>query len=69
MIYKTILFDQDAGVATITFNRPDKLNALNHDMLSEFKHILDQVSLPWRPGSSRLPPTKPGLPWRPWKSR
>jgi enoyl-CoA hydratase len=44
MSYKTILFDQEAGVATITFNRPDKLNALNHEMLSEFRQALEQVS-------------------------
>jgi len=43
MSYKTILFDQDAGVVTITFNRPDKLNALNHEMLSEFKDAVDRV--------------------------
>ncbi len=43
MSYQTILFDQEAGVATITFNRPDKLNALNHEMLSEFKEALDRV--------------------------
>jgi enoyl-CoA hydratase len=44
MTYQTILFDQEAGVATITFNRPDKLNALNHEMFSEFKDALDRVS-------------------------
>ena len=44
MSYQTILFDQEAGVATITFNRPDKLNALNHEMLTEFKDALDRVS-------------------------
>ena len=44
MSYQTILFDQEAGVATITFNRPDKLNALNHEMLSEFKDAVDRVS-------------------------
>jgi enoyl-CoA hydratase len=44
MSYQTILFDQEAGVATITFNRPDRLNALNHEMLSEFKDALDRVS-------------------------
>jgi enoyl-CoA hydratase len=44
MTYQTILFDQKAGVATITFNRPDRLNVLNHEMLSEFKDALEQVS-------------------------
>ncbi len=44
MSYQTILFDQEAGVATITFNRPDKLNALNHEMLTEFRDALDRVS-------------------------
>ncbi len=43
MAYETILFDVDAGVATITFNRPEKLNALNHQMLSEFAAALEQV--------------------------
>ena len=45
MSYQTILFDQEAGVATITFNRPDRLNALNHEMLSEFRDALDRVRL------------------------
>jgi enoyl-CoA hydratase len=44
MSYQTILFEQEAGVATITFNRPDKLNAINHEMLSEFKEAVDRVS-------------------------
>jgi enoyl-CoA hydratase len=43
MSYQTILFDHEAGVATITFNRPDRLNALNHEMLSEFRDALDRV--------------------------
>jgi enoyl-CoA hydratase len=44
MSYQTILFDQEAAVATITFNRPDKLNALNQEMLAEFRDALDRVS-------------------------
>jgi enoyl-CoA hydratase len=45
MSYQTILFDHEAGVATLTFNRPDRLNALNHEMLAEFRDALDRVSL------------------------
>ena len=44
MSYQTILFEQESGVATITFNRPDRLNALSHEMLAEFKDAVDRVS-------------------------
>jgi enoyl-CoA hydratase len=44
MSYQTILFEVDGAIATITFNRPDRLNALNHEMLAEFRDALDRVS-------------------------
>jgi enoyl-CoA hydratase/carnithine racemase len=34
--YETILVDVDEGVATVTFNRPEKMNAFNHQMTVEF---------------------------------
>jgi enoyl-CoA hydratase len=43
MSNQTILFEVADGIATITFNRPDKLNALNHEMLSEFADAVGQV--------------------------
>jgi enoyl-CoA hydratase len=43
MSYQTILFDVADGIATITFNRPDKLNTLTREMLSEFRDVLEQV--------------------------
>lgn len=39
-----ILHDVDAGVATLTFNRPDKLNALTPAMLDEFFSRVEQAA-------------------------
>ena len=44
MSYQTILFVVEDGIATITFNRPEKLNALTHQMLSEFADAVARVS-------------------------
>lgn len=41
MTFETILFDVSSGVATITLNRPDKLNAfipaMNHDVMAAIR--------------------------------
>ena len=39
-----ILYQVDAGVATLTFNRPDKLNALSPAMLNEFFARVEQAA-------------------------
>ncbi|MEW6388413.1 MAG: enoyl-CoA hydratase [Thermodesulfobacteriota bacterium] len=44
MSYETLLFTQEEGVAVLTFNRPDKMNALNPRMRSELAEALDRVS-------------------------
>jgi enoyl-CoA hydratase len=44
MTYQTILYELDAGIATITFNRPKALNALSNELLDEFHRALDAVA-------------------------
>src|SRR5690606_13120201 len=42
MSYESILFEVQEGVATITLNRPDKLNAFNGQMTQETIDALKQ---------------------------
>ena len=42
-MFKTILFDVQEGVATLTLNRPDTLNALTFELMREVGQALDQV--------------------------
>ena len=41
---KTILVERDDAIVTITINRPDKLNALNPDVLRELTRAVYEVS-------------------------
>ncbi len=43
MDYKTILYDVEDGVLTLTLNRPDALNAFNRDMLYEMCDAFDRA--------------------------
>jgi len=43
MAYETILFDVSEGVATLTLNRPDKLNSFNTQMHGEIADALQKV--------------------------
>jgi len=40
----TILYDVAGRVATITFNRPDVLNATNDDFYKEFARLLSEIA-------------------------
>ncbi len=44
MTYKFIDLQVESGIATITFNRPDKRNAMSDDMRSEFIDGLERVA-------------------------
>ncbi len=42
--FKAILYEKRDGSATVTFNRPDVLNAVNHQMLTELSTALKDAS-------------------------
>src|ERR1700758_1070470 len=42
-MYETILFDVSEGIATITLNRPDKLNAFTSTMTAELIDAFDRT--------------------------
>lgn len=44
MTYTFIDLQINAGIATLTLNRPDKRNAMSDDMRTEFIHALERVS-------------------------
>ncbi len=42
-MYKTLLTELEKGTLVITVNRPDKMNALNKDVIEELGIVLDEV--------------------------
>jgi enoyl-CoA hydratase len=44
MAYANIVYEVKEGIATITFNRPKALNALNSALLAEFSQALDDIA-------------------------
>ena len=44
MTYQTLLFDLRDGIALITINRPDKLNALNDQVMAELADVAQRLA-------------------------
>ena len=42
-MYQTILTELSDNILTITINRPDKMNALNKDVIQELGQALEEV--------------------------
>lgn len=42
-MYKTILTSLQGGILTVTINRPDKLNALNKDVMSDLERVIMEI--------------------------
>jgi enoyl-CoA hydratase/carnithine racemase len=45
MKYETIIVEVADHIATVTLNRPDKLNAFNQQMCDEFEHLWNAIRL------------------------
>ncbi len=44
MAYETLIFDVRDGVAFVTVNRPDKLNALNDQVMEDFRDAAERIA-------------------------
>src|SRR6266404_2587764 len=43
MNYKTLLFEKREGIAYVNINRPEKLNALNRDLMEELRSCIESI--------------------------
>jgi enoyl-CoA hydratase len=43
MIYKTLLLEIEDNIATVTINRPEKMNALNAQVMSDLDTVFDEL--------------------------
>ena len=41
MAFETILYENSGGIAQVTMNRPDRLNAMTWRMIEEFLEVAD----------------------------
>ncbi len=43
MAWNTLIVEKKDGIATVTLNRPDRLNALNSELMTELGRALDEI--------------------------
>lgn len=43
MSYETVQLEHDEGIATLTLNRPEKRNAISHELIDDLLRALDEV--------------------------
>ena len=43
MAYKTVILAKEKGVATITLNRPEVLNAINSQLRQELREAVEKI--------------------------
>ena len=41
---RTVLSETEGGIRTITLNRPERLNAINHALIADFNAALDDAA-------------------------
>ena len=44
MTFNTLLYEKTEAIGVITFNRPESLNAINSELMSELEQVLDEIA-------------------------
>jgi enoyl-CoA hydratase len=42
-MYKTLIYEKKENIGLLTINRPEKLNAISNELISELKKLLDEI--------------------------
>jgi len=43
MTYETLIFEKEEGIRVITLNRPERLNAINYQLVLDLEKVLDEI--------------------------
>lgn len=43
MTYETLIFEKEDGIRVITLNRPERLNAINFQLVLDLEKVLDEI--------------------------